>query len=96
MKKNDFVKVVTSKVKEDGQFAVTLKETDAYLKAIKEAIIEVVQAGDEIAIPGLMKFSVADQKARTGRNPMTGEALEIPARKKVKAKILGELKSSVQ
>ena len=96
MRKNDFVKNVTAKVRDEEKFAVTLKETEAYLNAIRDAVIEAMQAGEEVAIPGFVKFSVADQNARIARNPQTGKEINVPAKKKVKVKILEKLKSSVR
>lgn len=101
MKKNEFVKKVTDYVKSivtvdgDQVFDVTLKETDAYLAAIKAAIIDELHDGGEVAWPGFIKFSVADQAARTARNPKTGESISVPAKKKVKVKVLSELKKAV-
>jgi DNA-binding protein HU-beta len=40
--------------------------------------------GERIALAGLGTFSTAARKARTGRNPRTGAAVKIPARKAVK------------
>ena len=101
MKKTEFIKKVTEYIRsiENGNgeqvFDVTLKETDAYMWAIKEAILETMDNSDEFAWPGLVKFSVVDQPARTAHNPRTGESVNVPAKKKVKVKILGELKNSV-
>ena len=95
MKKTEFVKIVTDAVRETGEFAVTQRETEAYLFAIKNAICAAMANGDDVLFPGLIKFSVGDVAARVGRNPQTGEAINIPAKKKVHAKILGELKESV-
>lgn len=101
MKKMDFVKKVTEYVRsiENGNgekvFDVTLKETDAYLAAIKAAIIDTLADGEDIAWPGFIRFSVVDQAARTSRNPRTGELVNVPAKKKVKIKTLGELKAAV-
>ena len=101
MKKNEFVKKVTEYVRSienaDGEkvYEVTLKETDAYLTAIKEAIIDELHNGGEISWPGLVKFSVADVAARTARNPRTGEEIAVEAHKKVKIKALSDLKAAV-
>lgn len=96
MKKIDFVKNVTAKVRDEEKFAVTIKETEAYLNAFRDAVIEAMQADEEVMIPGFLKFSVGDQAARVARNPQTGDAIEVPAKKKVKVKILERLKSSVR
>ena len=101
MKKNEFVKKVTEYVRSienaDGEkvYEVTLKETDAYLTAIKEAIIDELHNGGEISWPGLVKFSVADVAARTARNPRTGEEIAVEAHKKVKIMALSDLKAAV-
>lgn len=95
MKKNEFVKIITEAVRGTEEFAVTQKETEAYLTAIKDAVVAAMADGEDVIIPGLIKFSVGDVAARVGRNPKTGEAINIPAKKKVKAKVLGELKDSV-
>lgn len=94
MKKNEFVKIVTEAVRATEEFAVTQKETEAYLTAIKDAVVSAMANGDEVLIPGLVKFVVVDVPAREGRNPQTGEAISIPAKKKVKVKVLGELKNA--
>ncbi|QXT34489.1 HU family DNA-binding protein [Sphingomonas sanguinis] len=47
------------------------------------AIVEAAVAGDEIAINGFGKFKVKDSPAREGRNPATGEAMQIAASKKL-------------
>ena len=96
MKKNDFVKAITEKVRATEKFEVTLKETEAYLDALKETVAEIMADGDDVSIPGFVKFSVADVPARDARNPRTGEIVKVPAKKKVKLKVLTELKNSVQ
>lgn len=95
MKKTEFVKDITERVRGTQEFAVTQKETEAYLTAIKEAVMKAMADGDEVAIPGFVKFTVGEVAARKVRNPQTGEPISIPARKKVKVKVLGDLKDSV-
>ncbi|GMA66223.1 hypothetical protein GCM10025859_66980 [Alicyclobacillus fastidiosus] len=40
-----------------------------------------LSAGEKVQIPGFGTFEVRDRAARTGRNPQTGETIEIPASK---------------
>lgn len=47
-------------------------------------------------IPGIGKLKVADRASRAGRNPRTGETLQIPARKAVRFRPSAELKRVVQ
>ncbi len=49
----------------------------------------------EFVLPGMVKLVVQKRKARTGRNPATGEAIQIPAKTVVKARIIKQLKDSV-
>jgi DNA-binding protein HU-beta len=55
---------------------------------------ELKRAG-EFVLPGMVKLVVQKRKARMGRNPATGEAIKIPAKTVVKAKIVKQLKDSV-
>ena len=60
--------------------AAAAEALDATLASISEALV----AGDSIAIAGFGAFKVADRAARTGKNPATGEPLEIAASKVAK------------
>jgi DNA-binding protein HU-beta len=46
-----------------------------------DAVASELKAGNKVEIPGFGSFSVAERAARTGRNPKTGEALQIKAAK---------------
>ncbi len=51
------------------------------LEATLDAITGALQKGDSVALVGFGTFQAKDRAARTGRNPQTGEAMEIPAAK---------------
>ena len=51
--------------------------------------------GHEVVIPNIVKLTPRDQPARTGRNPATGKAIDIPARTTVKAKVAKALRDAV-
>lgn len=53
-------------------------EAERAIAALCEVIAERVAAGDTVAIPPLGRFSYVVRAARTGRNPQTGEVIEIP------------------
>ena len=53
---------------------------DAFFDTVKSA----VRGGDRVAWPNFGSFSSSDRKERTGRNPRTGEAVQIPAAKAIK------------
>lgn len=59
----------------------TKKDADAILTAIVDTILETVASGEKVVLIGFGSFEVKQRSARTGRNPSTGEPLEIPAAK---------------
>ena len=52
-------------------------------------------AGGEVPLPGIGKLKVQTAKARTARNPRSGEQVSVPAKKKVKFVVGKELKESL-
>ena len=53
------------------------------VESVFAAVVEAATKGEEISIPGFGKFKVAAREARTGRNPATGETIQIAASKKL-------------
>jgi DNA-binding protein HU-beta len=56
-------------------------EAEKHLEAFTAAVSGALKAGEEVQLPGFGKFYVREQKAREGRNPQSGEKMNIPARK---------------
>lgn len=54
-------------------------QADAAVTAALDAITRAVAAGDRVTLPGFGTFERRERAARSGRNPQTGEAMEIPA-----------------
>ena len=69
---------------------------DEVLKGMTDTIESQVAKGDKIAIPGFISFQKVQRAARTGRNPRTGETINIPASATVKVTAGARLKSSVK
>lgn len=61
------------------------------LNATTATIANAVKAGDKVALVGFGTFAPTERPARTGKNPRTGEVLEIPAKKVVKFKAGSDL-----
>ncbi len=76
--------------------AVITGATKANTKTAVDAVFAVLSnelaAGNEIAVNGFGKFQVTERPAREGRNPQTGEALQIAASKSAKLKASKTLK----
>lgn len=79
--------------------AAESKLTKVDAKKALEAFVKVtgtcLKKGDKIALVGFGSFSVAAKPARTGRNPRTGAAIKIAAKKVVKFKAGAELNKVV-
>jgi DNA-binding protein HU-beta len=72
-------------------------DVDKTLKGFIDVVSETVAKGDEkVSIPGFLTFEQTERKARSGRNPQTGEVIEIPAQKAVKVSAGSQLKSAVK
>lgn len=71
------------------------KDAEAALKAFTEVIAEALKKGDKVQLVGFGTFEVSERAARTGRNPQTGEEMEIPASKAPKFKAGKALKDMV-
>ncbi len=61
------------------------------LNATTAAIANAVKAGEKVALVGFGIFAPAERPARTGKNPRTGEVIEIAAKKVVKFKAGADL-----
>jgi DNA-binding protein HU-beta len=56
-------------------------DTEAFIDALGDCIRESLAKGNEAVLPGIGKLTVKEKQARTGRNPATGEPIQIAARK---------------
>lgn len=74
---------------------MTKKDAAEAVNAVLEVIAETLAAGGDIKITGFGGFEVKSRAARTGRNPKTGEAVEIPASKYVAFSAGSTLKDKV-
>ena len=60
---------------------LSAKQCDQAINALGIVIRDQLTAGGEVHVPSIGKFAVADRAARTGRNPQTGETIEIAAKR---------------
>ena len=74
-----------------------LSKTDAgsAVDSVIESIVGALKAGDDVRLVGFGTFSVSDRAASEGRNPRTGEKINIPASKQLKFKAGKGLKDSL-
>ncbi len=89
MKKAELVSAIAAKA------GIPKREAEKVLKAFTETVVEELKKGEKVQILGFGTFEVADRPAREGRNPLTGEKMEIKASKSPKFKVSKTLKDTV-
>ena len=60
---------------------MTRKESEVIVEAIFDSIVRSLRGGDKIEIRGFGSFRTRQRKPRIGRNPKTGDRVEVPAKK---------------
>lgn len=63
-----------------GEEEVTKAEAERSLNAVLDAIEAAVLNGERVVLSGFGVFEMRERSARQGRNPQTGETIEIPAK----------------
>ena len=89
MTKSELVALVAA------QAGTSNAEAEKVLNGFRDVVQARVKAGEDISYPGLGKFSRVARKARTGRNPQTGETIKVKASKAPKFTPAAGLKSVV-
>lgn len=89
MKKGELVEAVAEKA------GLTKADATRAIDATFEAITESLKKGDKVTLVGFGTFDVSKRAAREGRNPKTGEPVQIAARNAVSFKAGSALKESV-
>jgi len=90
MKKLELVTAISEKSE------LSKKDSEKALKAFEEVITETLASGRPVQMVGFGTFDVTDRAARVGRNPKTGEELQIPAMKTPKFKAGKPLKDALK
>lgn len=89
MNKNDLISAVAD------SSGLSKNDASNAVEGVFEAITTALSKGDEVRLVGFGTFSVAKRKASTGRNPRTGEPMNIPASNQPKFKAGKGLKDAV-
>ena len=89
MNKKQLVEAVAAKA------GIKKKEAEAAVNAMTDVIAEALKAGDKVQLIGFGTFEVKESAARAGRNPRTGETIQIEASKRPVFSAGSALKNSV-
>ena len=89
MTKSEFVVKLAEKA------GLTKTDAEKAVNAFLETVSEALKSGDKVTFTGFGSFEVSERAAREGRNPQTGEAMQIKATKVPKFKAGKGLKDAV-
>ena len=89
MNKSELIDAVASKS------GMSKADADKTIEAFFSVVTEAVKNGDKVAWPGFGSFSTSESAARTGRNPQTGEAVNIAASTRMKFTASSALKGEL-
>jgi len=80
-----------------AKLAETVQLSKMQVKCLLESLAELAykEAKNAFTVPGLGKLVLVDRKARIGRNPATGEPIQIPAKRVVKFRIAKAAKEAI-
>jgi DNA-binding protein HU-beta len=90
MNKTELIGAIASHAK------LTKVDAKKALEGFVAATSKALKKGDRVALVGFGSFSLSKRAARTGRNPQTGKAIKIAAKKVVKFKAGKELSDKVK
>ena len=71
------------------------RDVKRFLDDLTAVVEDTIKQGGEVPLRGLGKFKVQHRKARTGRNPLTGDPIDIPAKTVVKFTLAKALKDLI-
>ncbi|MBO5460449.1 MAG: HU family DNA-binding protein [Ruminococcus sp.] len=89
MKKEELITAVAQNAE------ISKKDAKKAIEAVFEVITEAMKSGDKVQITGFGTFEVSERAAREGRNPQTGETMQIGACKAPKFKAGKALKDAL-
>jgi nucleoid DNA-binding protein len=90
MNKSELVSAIAEKS------GLSKADAEKALNACTESIKEALAQGDSIQLIGFGTYSVGERTARTGRNPQTGQEIQIAAKKVIKFKAGKALDEAIQ
>ena len=84
---------LVTKIAEDA--GITKSQANGALDSFIEAVTKTLKGGGKVTLVGFGTFSVSKRNARTGRNPQTGAAIKIKAKKVARFKAGKELSAKM-
>lgn len=88
MQMKDFARILSAKS------GYTIKDSENFLRALRPAIVEMCKEENEVTLGGI-KIQSYVSEPKVGRDPRSGEAIQVPAKMRMKVKPIPSLKNEV-
>ncbi len=90
MNKSELISAIAEKTE------MTQKAVGDVIAEFENVVTAAVVKGDKVALTGFLSIERVERKARTARNPQTGEAIKVAASKAVKVSVGAKFKAAVK
>lgn len=90
MNKFDFISLLAT------DHDMSKAEADRVMNTIIDAATDTLVKGEKVTLTGFCTIQTVDRASRVGRNPATGESIQIPAKRAVKFKVGAKLAEAVK
>lgn len=77
------------------RYEITKVEATNQYEVVFNTLFELLSEGNDVSVPDFAKFAIKERAERNGRNPLTGEAIIIPAKKAMSFKPAKALKEAI-
>ena len=78
-----------------GSLGLTKKDADTLVNTFLNSIIAALKAGDSVELRGFGSFRLRERKPRVGRNPRSGQSIEVPSKRVVFFKLGKDLRAKL-
>lgn len=89
MNKADLVNSISEKT------GLSKSKTNQFVDALVDSITESLKRGEKVTLVNFGTFNTAERESRVGRNPKTGESIEIPAKRIARFKVGSGLSKNI-
>ncbi|MDA2933958.1 integration host factor subunit beta [Acidobacteria bacterium AH-259-D05] len=74
---------------------LTKQQAEIVVQTVLDSIVDSLQSGERVELRGFGSFRLKERKARLGRNPKTGESVQVPARRVAHFRLGKELRELI-
>ena len=96
--KNQLIQALIDRMEDESGGAVdgfSKKNVGLFLNVLSQVMVEETRKNESFILPCVGKMQMVDTKAREGRNPKTGERIQIPAKRSVRFRVAKTFKDSI-